>query len=271
MTEPTLPKPTRSRRKKRPFIDFSLPEYGKPFRYPDKDCPTGETIQLEPDVPRTYAPFHNDVMAGVDGLANAPVHPRHRADGWTPERMAEFIDVLGSSASVGAACAVVGMSRTSAYKLRNRAGLAHFRDAWDDALRMSVAVLADTAFERAVEGTKVPIFHKGEQVGEYRRHNDRLLMFLLRVRDPHRYAPVAELTAWNRHRALEADAGAQTLGDRVAQIEQSRDAAPPPPSPPHVPEAAATAIAASVEPRVEIAPNAPDTAVQAFRETPPHV
>jgi hypothetical protein len=40
---------------------------------------------------------------------------------------------------------------------------------------------------RALHGEVTPIFYKGEQVGERRRYDNRLAMFILRSRMPDRY------------------------------------------------------------------------------------
>jgi len=116
-----------------------------------------------------------------------PETPRH--DGFTPERQAAFLDALAATGSISAAAQAVGLSRTAIYNLRNRedeAGAA-FRAAWDDRLRQAVAVLAETAFDRAINGVEEPVFHKGEQVGTRVRHNDRLLMFMLKALDRENY------------------------------------------------------------------------------------
>lgn len=118
-------------------------------------------------------------------------NPTPRHDGFTPERQTLFLDALASSGSVSTAAQAAGVSRTAAYNFRNRddaAGEA-FRAAWDGRLRQAVAVLAETAFDRAINGVEVPVFHKGEQIGIRIRHNDRLLMFLLKTLDPETYGP----------------------------------------------------------------------------------
>jgi hypothetical protein len=46
--------------------------------------------------------------------------------------------------------------------------------------------------ERSKNGIARPIFHKGEQVGEWRHYDERLTMFLLRFRRRHRFGPEAE-------------------------------------------------------------------------------
>src|SRR3546814_17167341 len=54
-----------------------------------------------------------------------------------------------------------------------------FAFAWDAAIKLAHARLVDIAMERAIDGEVVPIFHRGEQVGERRTYDNRLLMFLL--------------------------------------------------------------------------------------------
>jgi hypothetical protein len=56
-----------------------------------------------------------------------------RRDGWTPERRRRFIELLAAGSDVRRACAGVGMSRESAYRLRRRE--AEFALAWDQAQR----------------------------------------------------------------------------------------------------------------------------------------
>jgi hypothetical protein len=85
------------------------------------------------------------------------------------------------------ACAEVQISARSAYRLRARPRAQGFRRAWDHALSLSTARLAALAFERAVHGTLEQIFHKGELVGERRRPDNRLLMWLLSHHDPVTY------------------------------------------------------------------------------------
>jgi len=63
-----------------------------------------------------------------------PVPVRGRHDGWTAGRQADFLGYLGESGSVSSACARVGMSRNSAYKLRDKSRAESFVAAWDAAL-----------------------------------------------------------------------------------------------------------------------------------------
>ena len=55
--------------------------------------------------------------------------PRH--DEWTREKMAGFLRELAATQSVAAAARSVGMSRTSAYNLRNRCAGTPFALAWE--------------------------------------------------------------------------------------------------------------------------------------------
>ena len=57
-----------------------------------------------------------------------------RRDGWTAERQLRFLDELAATRSVGQAAAAAGMSRESAYGLRNRRDGALFAALWDRVL-----------------------------------------------------------------------------------------------------------------------------------------
>lgn len=107
-----------------------------------------------------------------------PVQPRH--DGWTPERQRSFIEALAATACVEDSARAVGMTPKSAHRLRARADAVAFRDAWDVALDFAVGALQAAIFSRAVHGEPVPHYYKGELIGEHRRYNDQLAMFVMR-------------------------------------------------------------------------------------------
>lgn len=158
------------------------------------------------------------------------VELRHRHDGWTPERQVDFIRALAECGCVDAACRRVGISTSAAYALRARADAQSFRLAWDAALDQAIQRLSDAAFSRAIHGVATPIFYKGEQVGERRRYDERLTMFLLRYRDPVRYG--AWMDTVRAERA--ADAATLALNRLVDQVEAdayARDAGDPLPPP----------------------------------------
>lgn len=175
-----------------------------------------ETIPT--DLPRrpdgTIAPFYDLTQKELAALdQDVPQQRKVRHDGWTEQRRRDFLERLAGSASVSDAARYVGMSRQSARDLYNRDPA--FRAGWDGALRSAVSVLAETAFDRAVNGTQEQVFYKGRMVGFREKYNDRLLMFLLRVRDPLNFAPLDDLQGWQRFRALEAKKSeAPALPDR---------------------------------------------------------
>ena len=65
---------------------------------------------------------------------NSPPQRKFRSDGWTPERQLRFLDALACSRSVARAAASAGMSRESAYRLRERREGALFGLLWDRVL-----------------------------------------------------------------------------------------------------------------------------------------
>jgi hypothetical protein len=147
----------------------------------------------------------------VSVLDFEPVPRKARYDGWTPERQRAFIAALAETGSVKAACRRINMSQEGAYYLRRQNGADSFRAAWAAALDHGVQNLADIAIDRAIEGVSVPVFFRGEQVGEKRWYNDRLLMFILKHHLPVRYGtkPLPEGTKHPDTRAREAPEAAQ--------------------------------------------------------------
>jgi hypothetical protein len=86
-------------------------------------------------------------------LAFTPVPmDRRRSNGWTPKQQERFILALAAMGSVGQAAKAVGMSRTSAYNLRDRPGAERFACSWDMALDMGRQRQFDHAMERAING-----------------------------------------------------------------------------------------------------------------------
>jgi len=157
-----------------------------------------------------------------------PVPRKYRHDGWTAERQRAFIDALAATGSVKHAAKRINMSPEGAYYLRRQPGAESFRAAWEAALDHGVQQLVDIALERAFEGVPVPIFYKGEQCGEKRWYNDRLLMFLLKHHLPARYDPTP-LARGTRHPdtiAREAAENCPVCRER-REAEQAEAALPP--------------------------------------------
>ena len=129
-------------------------------------------------------------MATVPKFEPVPLRPRH--DGWSAERQIRFVEAIAEGATVDAAARRVGMTRDSAYKLRRRPCGGSFRRGWDAALDCNMPEVEQAVIERVKNGVARPIFYKGEQVGEWRHHDERLTMFLLRFRRRHRFGREAE-------------------------------------------------------------------------------
>lgn len=185
-----------------------------------------------------------------------PASPRDRRDGWTPEKQVAFIEALAECACVTEACERVGLSPSTAYRLRRRVDAYSFRAAWDAALDYAVRRLSDAAFSRALHGVSRPVFFQGEQVGERRYYDERLTMFLLRYRDPDTYgawrdrreprrrpdARAIALDSWTNHVAEDAwdtsfgaivdrereEDGVRWLTDAEADMADRAAALPPP-------------------------------------------
>ena len=115
-------------------------------------------------------------------FVHVPVRPR--LDGWTPARQVAFIEALSETGVVADACKIVGMSVESAYRLVRRPDAQSFRLAWQTAMDNAVHRVADAAIGRAIHGVPVPHYFQGEKIGEHRRFDERLTMFILRNRAP---------------------------------------------------------------------------------------
>lgn len=117
----------------------------------------------------------------------APVKLRYRHDGLTPARQVKLIQAMAACGCIREACAKVGISAEAVYALRRRPDAQSFRTAMDFALDGAADKVEDGVFDRAVNGVEVPHYYKGELVGTHRRYDERLAMFILRYRKPHRY------------------------------------------------------------------------------------
>ena len=171
-------------------------------------------------------------MASKLPVEFTPVTLRARHDGWTAQKQIAFIEALAETACVEHACRAVGMSDSSAYRLRRRSCGGAFRRAWDSALDYALHRLEQAALSRALNGVPRPVFYRGEQVGEWREYDERLTMFLLRFRRPRRFggwidavppAPGDEL-AVEEDEAIRLDGGLEDIAE-TAELE---DEAPTP-------------------------------------------
>ena len=136
---------------------------------------------------------HADIVPAPTGpdFDTAPTRKRHA--GWTVERQRRFIEHLALTGHVGEACAMVGISSSSAYRLKNKAGAESFSKAWDAAVRLCATRLAAVAFDRALNGRVERHYRNGELVMERRIPSDYMLTWLLARLDPAQFgSPTAK-------------------------------------------------------------------------------
>ena len=119
----------------------------------------------------------------LEELAFTPVPVKPRHDGWTVERQKWFILRLALGGCVSVAARGVGMTRKSAYRLRDRPGAESFVAAWDRAQGWGQDRTVDVGLERGLLGERVPIVRNGRVVGEIHRHDNRLAMAVLNALD----------------------------------------------------------------------------------------
>ena len=103
---------------------------------------------------------------------------------WTDVAQAHFLGWLAETGSVSAACARVGMSRNSAYKLRKKPDAESFAAAWDAALGMPVRrVTIDDLHFLAYHGLIRPRFRGGKYIGSRQKPDSAALVKLLKRYD----------------------------------------------------------------------------------------
>lgn len=190
---------------------------------------------MEPDDSSPRPADACDDAASASSLTPAPFAPaslRARHDGWTPGRQVDFIEALAETACVTQAAAAVGLSAIAAYNLRRRPEAQAFRLAWDAALDFGVRRLADAALSRAVHGVPRPIYYRGERIGEWRHYDERLTMFILRLRDPVRFGDWRNAREAVQHfdgPALTLSRMANLAADAAYDGEENGTPAPPDP------------------------------------------
>jgi hypothetical protein len=124
-----------------------------------------------------------------------PVPLRARRDGWTEERQCAFLAQLYVTGSASAAARRVGMSRASAYRLREREGAECFAQAWDRVLTPPGTghccaprpdwrkVTTETLLGRLESGLVKPLLYRGAMVSIRRKPDNSALLRLLRRSD----------------------------------------------------------------------------------------
>lgn len=159
------------------------------------------------------------LMSNIDPFTPVPLK-RYRRDGWTKARQTGFLAKLSEHGVVGAAAESVGMDRSSAYRLRKRPGAAGFAAAWERAQQCGLGRLQDVAIDRAINGVAVPVYYKGEVVGERIWYDNRLLMFVMSKMMTRRFGPHAsELDLIDERNRKNAEAEA-ALTELRAELEE---------------------------------------------------
>ena len=128
-------------------------------------------------------------MDDSDAFDFTPVPLRSRRGGWTAERQRAFIAALANGLKPGRAAAQLGLSRQSAYLLREHPGGASFAAAWDTAAAAARArkraLREPSEYERAVEGVLRPVRYRGRIAAWDRRFSDAALRRVLGRLDAH--------------------------------------------------------------------------------------
>ncbi len=130
-----------------------------------------------------------------------PVPLRSRRDGWPEARQCTFLAQLYVTGSVSAAAQAVGMSRASAYRLREREGAESFAFAWDRVLTLPGAghpgaaredrrkVTMATLLARLETEFVRPVLFQGAMTAIARKPDNPTLFRLLRLTRDYPAAP----------------------------------------------------------------------------------
>jgi len=168
----------------------------------------------------SFAAYYYCSKAELARMANpAPPPRRRRRDGFSPERQEEFVRHLRGTGSWTDAARLTRISRSTAYNLYNSPDAAGFRAAVDEALKCTDGLLEATALERAIKGHEEIVWYKGRRVGVRWKADNRLLMSLLRARNPLKYAPLNEIEGWLARRGIEPPADLEGALDRLHAAE----------------------------------------------------
>src|SRR5205085_8630656 len=158
---------------------------------------------------------HHDLSP--EPTPNVPARTQ-RHDGWTPDRMATFLEVLADTGMVSEGYRAAGMSHQAAYNLRTRDPV--FAAAWHAAQSHARPQVADGLLERSITGTVEHYYRDGVLVGERRHYESWLGLAVLkrstsrprRIALTHHWRREWQVTGWRRWRrcAMAAPARSRT-------------------------------------------------------------
>lgn len=172
------------------------------------DADTDPDIEILPALP-TGDEWHGDAqdIALPDKLEFEPVLLRGGRGHVTPMKQRVFIRVLAETGRVALAAKAAGNTPAAFYYLRNQPQGKSFAKAWGRALDFGVARVLDLLVDHAINGTPEYIYQQGELVGERRRFDHRLMMWLVAHHLPEKYAVAGGLM----HAVYEGAAGAARM------------------------------------------------------------
>ena len=98
-----------------------------------------------------------------------------------------FIRVLAETGRIALAAKAAGNTPAAFYYLRNHPQGKGFGKAWARALDFGVGRVLDILIDHAVNGTPEYVYNHGELVGERRRFDHRLMMWLVAHHNPRKY------------------------------------------------------------------------------------
>lgn len=99
-----------------------------------------------------------------------------------------FIRVLAETGRASLAAKATGNTLAAFYYLRNQPQGESFAKAWARALDFGVGRVIDLLVDHAINGTPEYVYHNGHLVGERRRFDHRLMMWLVAHHNPRKYA-----------------------------------------------------------------------------------
>lgn len=204
--------------------------------------PASGDATAEPEPPFDPPPLLSDCLGDIlserieDAVEESfpPGSRKPRHDGFTPERIGDFLRSLAATGVVEHAAAAVGVSASAAYAFRNRRQGRAFARMWDAILTNRARDrLASELQSRSIAGCVSVRKRDGVVVGEYHYYDNRLAMALLTRLDrlaERETASEAHLRALSEDMEDFIDCVAEG-GDADAFVAARRPAEPEPPEP----------------------------------------
>jgi hypothetical protein len=116
-------------------------------------------------------------FAAFHGFAPPPGATRY--EGWTPEKQRLFLEAVSEGLPIKQACNVVGLSKQSAYALRQSPRGAGFALGWEAAVLLARNALADELMDRAFNGVREKVTSDDGRIATRHKQDNRLAMAVL--------------------------------------------------------------------------------------------